>query len=853
MWTLVAALAAAAAPPPPAEPEGVFDRLFGSEPAHADASADGRAGRDDLAIVGLFLGPAKLRDDLAGWQTPGGLCLPVETVLDALEIAHAPAAEGAEQIRLFAPARTRIIAAEDMAASPEGRCLTLAGWSRALPARFRYDDINLRVVIDAAEPLPVSLRLEREERRRAQLRPPPGARPMLPLVENPWRWFAPPTLDLSFSGEMSRRGAVGRATIEASGDFLKASARARVSVDTSGQADLRLTLARTGAPGELPFGIGAIELGDIAAPAQPLLADASAGRGLVVTTRPAWRADLFDQIELRGPLPPGWEAELHREDQLVAVVRAPDRAGDWVFADVPLRTGFNRYVVRLYGPHGEADMREFVRVVGSELNPENETHWTFGLVQPGRPLLGPVEAPGGRTAVFAGVERGLTPAVTARLDVRAPLEGGRPSASAGLHAGLLGGFGSLLVASDGHGRPPIAIRAGRRFGATELRLDLADFGSAPADTAPAQQREIARIAGLSVVTRLALGKRSIPVQLGLSRAATRSGGTVTRVESQAALALGPARLSNRMSVEWRDGRANALGSVAAAAPLGAWRLRAGLDYRLVPGLDADRVQISAARATPRSSLSIDLGWDMRRHRPLASLNVGRAIGPFSIGGFGGRGADGWRAGLSLGFSLFHPGQGGYRAGPPGLGRTASLRPLLFVDEDGDGQFGSAEQPVGGGRFLIDGSIRPESTDAGGAGLIAGIAPNRPVEIETQLASLPDLALRPVQPGVRARLRPGQVLDVPVALRPTGEIEARVLLRNGDVVKPLPGTEVLLEQGGKTVARTIADFDGYAYFAGIPYGHWQLSVRDRPEARADTRIDRDAPAATGITLWVPPGV
>lgn len=850
MWRLLAALAAGTAPP--ADPEGLFDRLFGSEPERAESSADGRAGRDDLTLVGLALGTAKLRDDVAAWKTPEGLCLPIDAVLDALEISHERAPDGAETVRLFAPTRTRVIPAQEMADSPGGRCLTIARWARALPASFRYDEINLRVVIDAAEPLPAAVRVEREERRRAELRPAPGARAPLPMAENPWRWFAPPTLDLALSGEMSRRGPAARLTIEASGDLLKSSARTRFSIDTAGQVDARLTLARTGAPGELPFGISAIEVGDIAAPAQPLLAEATTGRGLALTTRPAWRADLFDQIELRGPLPPGWEAELHREDQLIAVVREADRAGDWVFADVPLRTGYNRYVVRLYGPHGETDAREFVRVVGSELNPENETHWTLGLVQPGRPLFGAAETPGAKAAAFAGVERGLTPSLTARLDVRVPLAGGRPALSAGLHAGLLGGFGSLLVASDGHGRPPVALRASRRLGATELRLDLAEFGDAPGETAPAQQREFARMAGLSALTRIPFGRRSMPVQLSLSRAEIRSGGAVTRLDSQVALALGPARLSNRLGVEWRAGQSNARGAFSAAVPLGVWRLRAGVDYRLASSIGADRVQLSASRATPTANLSLDLGWDLRRRRPLAAIGAGRSLGPFAIGGFAGLGADGWRAGLSLGFSLFRPGHSGYRAGPPGLSRTAALRPLLFVDEDGDGLLGSADQPVRGGGFLVDASIRPEKTDATGTGLLAGIAPYRPVEIEPQLASLPDLSLRPVEAGARARLRPGQVLDVPLALRLTGEIEARVLLRNGDVQKPLPGMEVLLEQHGKTIARTVADFDGYAYFSGIPFGRWLLRVQARPATTAEVQIARDAPAATDVRLWVPAG-
>lgn len=849
MWTWLAALALAAAPPP-AGPDGVFDRLFGEEAERPDASADARAGRDDLALVGLTLGGLKLVEDLAAYKTPEGLCLPVDEVLDALEIAHAPAPDGGETLRLFAPARTRTIAAASLRASPRGRCLTLAGWGRALPARFGYDEANLRVLVEADEAFPVALRREREERRRTALREGAPARPTFPAAANPWRWFALPTFDVALSGDLAPGGVAARATVEASGDLLKTTARVRLGLDSTGTPDLRLFLARTGLAGELPLGLRAIEAGDIAAPAQPLLADPAAGRGLILTTRPAWRADLFDRIELRGPLAPGWEAELHCEDQLLAVVKAADPAGDWVFPDVPLRTGQNRLIVRLFGPHGEVEERVFVRMVGAELNPENETSVTVGLIEPDRPLLGPARAPRRTAAAFASVEHGLSPALTARIDLRAPLGGGAPGVSGGLHAGLLGGLVSLLVASDGQGRPPLALRAGRRFGTADLRIDFADHGSAPSPDAPADVREFARAASLSLGARLPLGRRSAPVQLLLSRAETRAGETLTRLDGQLALAIGPTRLQTRLGAEWRAEGLQMLSALGGHVAAGGWRLRAGVDYRLAPAARIEQLQISASRASPYGQVTADAGWDFRRGGPMLTLGGSRQLGPFSLGGFAGLAGGTWRAGLSLGFSLFRA-DGGYRLGRAGLSRTGALRPVMFVDEDGDGRRSAVEAPVAGGRFLVDSSLRPERTGADGTGLIPGLSPGRPVELEPQLAALPDLSLRPVQPGATARLRPGQVLDLPVPLHPTGEVEARVLMRRNDTETPLAGVAVLLSGAdGKARATTITDFDGYAYFDGVPFGSWTVAIAGSPDASAPVQLDRKTPSQTGLRLWHP---
>jgi uncharacterized protein (DUF1684 family) len=153
-----------------------------------------------------------------------------------------------------------------------------------------------------------------------------------------------------------------------------------------------------------------------------------------------------------------------------------------------------------------------------------------------------------------------------------------------------------------------------------------------------------------------------------------------------------------------------------------------------------------------------------------------------------------------------------------------LQPHVFEDVDGDGAQGVGEPDIAGASFIVDSSVRREATAGDGRVRIGGLMPNTAVDVEVQLASLPDLRLRPVQSGVNAVLRPGQVLDVPVPLRQTGEIEAMVEAVNGDVRRPLPGVEVaLIDATGKRFAVTRSDFEGLAYFDGVPMGQWRLEA------------------------------
>jgi hypothetical protein len=56
--------------------------------------------------------------------------------------------------------------------------------------------------------------------------------------------------------------------------------------------------------------------------------------------------------------------------------------------DLPTRVGENRWVVRLYGPHGETSDQIFTRLVGTEMNPENEVDYAIGFIDGGTPLFG---------------------------------------------------------------------------------------------------------------------------------------------------------------------------------------------------------------------------------------------------------------------------------------------------------------------------------------------------------------------------------------------------------------------------------------------------------------------------------
>ena len=330
---------------------------------------------------------------------------------------------------------------------------------------------------------------------------------------------------------------------------------------------------------------------------------------------------------------------------------------------------------------------------------------------------------------------------------------------------------------------------------------------------------------------------------------------VSEVDQSASLAVGQARLSNRLGLQWREAPAQggavgaqsftALGQFGAGVDTHGWRLRGTLDYRLAPAVQPLVAALSVARGRSRFSWSMDLGYDMAAHKALLGLGASTRLGPLDLGVQGSVSGGLWRIGLTSRFSLYHAPVGGYRLGLAGMSNTASLLPEVAMADNA--------APIADTRFIVDNSLRPEETDAAGVARISGLSAGRPITIAPQASSLPDDRLRPVEKGATIRLRPGQVTPLTFHVAPTGEIEARIVSRNGDAVTPLPGEVVELLAADGTARKAMSDFDGFAYYDGVAYGTYTLRCANCAAASLDLTVDEGHSFVSGKVLTVvPPG-
>ena len=848
MLLCVAGLACTGAVPARAQEDGLFDRLFGSDPA---AERAGKAA-DGLALPALFADGKLIVDTLPlhDLGPAAGACVAIVPLLDALELAYTQSGAGADiAIILPEPRREVTVSAAVLLASPSGDCLPLADLSHHLPLSLTHDAVSQRLVLEPRAALPVLMRLARAERQ-ARLRP-ETLRPAYPLLARPNGLARLWSADLAAGLTSAPQGRQITGSLLASGEVLGLAGRFSLAISGDGQLVPGFALSEARDTPDLlgPLGARSLALGDVAAPAQPLIADSLSGRGLVVSSRAPWRSDLVDEITLSGPLPSGWEVELWHEERLVAVTVTPDAAGQWQFGNVPVRLGENRWVVRLYGPNGEIDEQVFHRLVGTAMNAENEIDYTFGLIDGGRPLVGEMLAvsPVG-PAAFATIGWGVTPELTARADLRAGI-GSAPALALGLSGAHGGALWTLSGARDRLGTLGGAFRLARRIGAQDIVLDVARHGRDAGPGLPPLVQEFREVATVNGQGRVGLGRLSLPWQARVQSGTLRRGDArhvaaarvlLPMAHWQASLALGAVR----------DGSAPWQGTAALGltARQGEWRLRSGITASDRDGWRIEGGNVSASRNLGKGALALDLDWNAQSGRLGGGVTFSQQLGALGLNAGIGREARGWRFGLGLTMGLWR-GPQRWGTAPSGIARSGAIMAELFVDEDGDGARDTDEGGVEGGRFIVGAALRREATDAAGMVLIGGIAPGPGVDLETQLSSLEDFTLRPLRPGDRLVLRPGEVRHVAVPLRPTGSIEVQVLLAAGDRRIPRSGVPVILRDSyGNEVARATTDFDGFVLFDALAFGSWQAEAAGQKSAALI--VSRDKSDAR-VRLVLPP--
>ncbi len=817
---------------------------------------------DDALLLDVRLGQLRLGDGIRGYQTPGGVCLDLADTIMALDLpirmdkklrrATGWALVEERTIALDREAntvqimnKTQRLAAGTVVDTPEGWCVNSAQLSRWLGVELTADTANAILVIKSDTKLPIELAEERKARAARVSAAGSFDLKSLPQSKTPFRGFKPPSVDVVFSaGGLRQRHAMSyNLSYEAyaAGEAGPLAYDARLASNARGAPEtLRLRAYRKDPEGQLlgPLKATQFAAGDVSSFSTALVANSSVGRGASLSNRPLERPDNFDRTNFRGELPAGWDAELYRNGELLALAGGRSD-GRYEFLNVPLRYGRNRFEVVLYGPQGQIRRETQVVSVGLESIPPRSTWYSAAINEENRDLidLRSIRPVGSGWRGSFGVERGIDRLTSAALSFHSIdyLKVGRRNF---VEASFRRAVGPALLEVSGStdflGGYAARLQALGEFGKTSIALEsINSFGGFVSD------RVSSGVTGqhsLSASQTLNFGRFYLPISTSV-RYLTRADGTA-RLTANSRVSANIGRINLSGSLDWQQEHrpfgpappASVNSTLLVNARIGAVRLRGEAKFRIKPDSQFDSAALIAewgasnSQKKHDSSWRAEIGYDAGLHRARAGLGYVRRFDAFALTASAEAASDGSvAAGLNLAFSLGTDPRagGGLRVTSGHLAAQGQALIRVFRDANGDGVYQKGEPlekdvELTAGRASVDGK-----TDANGEAIIEDLAVFEPIMLGIDASSLADPLIQPSLPGVVIVPRPGVPFIVNLPLVSAGEVDGTLVRASGG---SLQGIDLELVNGsGLVIKRIQTDFDGYFLFDSVPYGRYSVRV------------------------------
>jgi hypothetical protein len=823
-----------------------------SAPPPSAAAASWKADPEEQFLLDVHIRQLRLGDGVRAYNTPEGTCVVLGDFLTTLDVpvridlgakrASGWAFKESNRISIDYAASTasyggksEAIAAGTIRETPEGWCVQATALARWFGIGVTPVTAGSVLVLQSQAKLPVELAMEREARA-ARIKPAKFDLSSLPRVRIPYRMWRAPALDFVVSAGVTYRAADGlrvdrQSSVYAAGEIARLSYDGQITTNQKGMpANVRLRAYRSDPDGHLlgparatHFGFGDVEGFD-----SKLTGTATFGRGAVITNRPLTSQSAFDRSHFEGDLPAGWEAELYRNDQLLAFSK-PTSDQRYVFDNVELLYGENRIRIVLYGPQGQIRERDETINVGQDNAPPGKTWYWAGFNQPARDIFTLNKPPDGSNlpqaqatiALEHGIDTRTSVAALARAmlidDQRvtfvegtvrrsigpALVEAGAARESNGgtaLRAQLLGQIGPVnvnaqaLVANDFH------LNGGKLE-------NLRDYS-------------------LSLDAPVKLGRTVLPAHADVHL--TDRNGT-KYLDAAARLSANLERFNLATGIHYRrpflpsgeTAPPQTTLDVIGSGRLGDVRLRGTTSFYVSPAARLQAAELEAYwSASENVDLEGDLVYEATTHRARAKLSYIRRLSSMAVALTGEAASDGSVAfGINLNFSL-DPRHGIAVTRRP-LAQAGEVRATVYRDLNDNG-VRDASEPAEPGAMVTTGTQQAEeATDAKGNVVVGGLIPFQPIAVGIDLTSLADPMLVPKKALQVVIPRPGVPADVEIGLVGGGDVEG-ALVKSGGL--GFEGVDLeLVDASGKVVARTRTDYDGFFLFERVAYGSYTIRV------------------------------
>jgi hypothetical protein len=718
------------------------------------------------------------------------------------------------------------------------RWKTLAQW---FGVQIRPNIQGQYMEIRTAQDWPAQEKEDRLHRAHERLR---VKAPELPFRKEPYQMAAVPTVDASMSYGFSRTPTGGADhslgySLRSTGDLAGFSTQALVTGDINRILhNVTATFSRQSEDNDLlgPLHARYFEFNDIQTVDVPLAGAAPRERGFHATnTNPYITYDTSTQID--GTAPPGWDVEIYRDEQFVQGANA-DPTGHYMFTNVTLFAGDNRFHIFKYGPRGEVqeELKTLSVAPGAygkgalynvSLSQQNTQTYTDR----------PSHDPDRNTPHFAGsYEKQLTDTLILREGMQLRREGGDQQAY--LHTGLVKSIHDVLLNADMtssvKGPFTSALVARKNFGKHNGFATLSYTTDNYHPGVDSNQSTFGSLTGTTELSGMLPWYTQHQIGYDWKEGFARQNTGLFSTSSGLTLSSHLVHLYVSNDLTYNTGVevnnatiSQMLGTLSVRGSAFGNFWRSTTVYQLMPRPDMQRTSLNITRQltpavhsdlqltrtlqpAPSESVSASLNW-RREHEtisPTLSYDSSRNL----------------TALVNVSFSLSrNPYTGRTIAYPDALTSFGSVAAFVFLDKDGDGKFSKGDQPLPDATVTAEQDQIRAETDKNGEAFLYNLPVNQVTDIHVTESSSFEPDWVPGFAGVSLRPRPGHVARLVFPVWRGGEMDGTAYISlAGGAKRPLSQTRLYLYDGdGRMKMTAVTAPDGYFVFEKITPGKYWL--------------------------------
>ncbi len=720
--------------------------------------------------------------------------------------------------------------------------LSLEVINRLWPTAFSVDlpSLTIETIVEGEENLAFIKRKERLaeqeialNRRKERLE----RQKLLPRRDNPYSIFGKPVVDLQaiYTYDDKDNELTGQnifTGVQQVGKFLtefSANIELEEDGDLERPSSVRFKASRTSTGDEyLVPHVRRVEFGDVNIRQRELIANTETGRGVVISNDNRERSNSFDEITLEGTGPPGWEIEVYRNEELINIGVVPDD-GQFFFEDVVLNFGNNQIKILLFGPQGQVrEQVENFSAGGNMLSPGQVTY-EAGFLDSEREFIlledTPRTSPRGLVKSLQtgyGLNRFVT--VFGNYTETPDIDKSREYISAGAIVNSPIGIFETEAYNELGGGSAVSLGLVTQFKGVRSNFDLDFFNDFESEEAGFGSSKKTFEAEAQFNSRVNIA--NVPIGLRLSSVHTQRevGDSQTNINTAQTFTRGPVRISHNTTTRLSSGQhETTTAGFSTTVRSDPWQLRGNLNYDVHPVIDLSTVN-AELRYQPNDEkyqASVNVGHNFTNDTYDFGLQAGYDFDTvLTTGEANYMRGDGWEFVLRATSSLSpYTKTGDYGFTSRQQRNAAPVRAQVFLDNDNDGVFTEADEPIEGARVMVGNTVSRVGTDEDGL-LITNGALNKLANVRLERNSLEDPYFIPRTEGFSTVMARGGVVDAVFPIIESGAIEGTVYRQYTD--KLVTGLKLeLIDAEGNVRDEVVTAFDGFYAFEFVPPGTYTV--------------------------------